>query len=71
VCSLYLSTDGWLIRSWLRVVCRAAEKAAAEALASETNPWNTVYGMIEGAAPAGAGQKYTDVLLSLKEKGKA
>lgn len=55
------------IRGWLG---RAAEKQAADALANETNPWNTVYGMVEGQHPRGASQKYTDVLLSLKEKGK-
>ena len=54
-----------------RCLRRAAEKEAAEALASETNPWNTVYGMIEGEHPSGASQKYNDVLLSLKENGKA
>ncbi len=60
--------DASIFRGWL---CRAAEKAAADALAGETNPWNTVYGMIAGEHPAGANQKYNDVLLSLKEKGKA
>ena len=71
MCSLYLSTDGWLILSWLRVVCRAAEKAAAEALASETNPWNTVYGMVDAsaAAKAGATAKYNECLLMLQKDG--
>lgn len=50
---------------------RATEKAEAEALASETNPWNTVYKMVEGQAAAGATQQYNDILVSLKEKGKA
>ena len=62
-CLAVLTVSGWLC-------CRAAEKEAAAALANETNPWNTVYGMIEGQHPSGASQKYNDVLLSLKENGK-
>ena len=56
--------------AWLD--CRADEQAAAEALASETNPWNTVYGMVEQqvATMAGASQQHNDVLLNLKEKGR-
>ena len=57
----------------LLYVFRAAETAAAEALAAETNPWNTVYGMVEpnAAAAAGATQKYNECLLSLQKNGKA
>ena len=56
--------------AWLD--CRADEQAAAEALASETNPWNTVYGMVEQqvATMAGASQQHNDVLLNLNEKGR-
>ena len=51
---------------------QAEEKAAAEALANETNAWNTVYGMVDGqlATYAGASPSHHDLLKSLGQKGK-
>jgi hypothetical protein len=55
----------------VRFVDRQAEADAAEKLANETNPWNTVYGMVDAsaAAKAGATAKYNECLLMLQKDG--